>query len=221
MITKSKHLSIGVLLAVFSLNFICAQETNYEDNKKMFNRLAFFDYRGTNAIDVAIGTSIINGDIPDPEFAIYFKIGYKRHLTDHLNLNLTYNKYNIAFKDISNEGFMSFDLNLEYLFSPYTKFSPFIQAGYGYNASNYFETTSTKAQGALGIEYIIANGLGIKLFGEYNYMFSDELDGLIVGGTDDTFFRIGFGVNLYFGGGKKKQKRLSKIDTVIQSNLVK
>ncbi len=52
-------------------------------------------------------------------------------------------------------------------------------------------------------------------------MFSDELDGLIAGETDDTFFRIGFGVNLYFGGKKKKQKRLSKIDTVIQSNLVK
>ena len=111
MITKSIHLTIGVLLVVFSLNFICAQETNSEDNKKRFNRLAFFDYRGTNAIDVAIGMSIINGDIPNPEFGIYFKIGYQRHLTDYL----TYNKYNVAFKDVSNEGFMSFDLNLEYL----------------------------------------------------------------------------------------------------------
>jgi hypothetical protein len=221
MITKSKHLIIGVLLVVFSLNFICAQETNSEDNKKRFNRLTFFDYRGTNAIDVAIGASITNGDISDPEFAIYFKIGYKRHLTDHLYLNLTYNKYNVAYKDVSNEGFMSFDLNLEYLFSPYRKFSPFIQAGCGYNASNYFETTSPKAQGGLGFEYIIANGLGLRLFGEYNYMFSDELDGLIAGETDDAFFRLGFGVNLYFGGKKKKQRRLSKIDTVIQSNLVK
>ncbi len=117
MITKSIHLTIGVLLVVFSLNFICAQETNSEDNKKRFNRLAFFDYRGTNAIDVAIGMSIINGDIPNPEFGIYFKIGYQRHLTDYL----TYNKYNVAFKDVSNEGFMSLGLNLEYLFSPYRK----------------------------------------------------------------------------------------------------
>ena len=77
--------------------------------------MAFFDYRGTNAIDVAIGMSIINGDIPNPEFGIYFKIGYKRHLTEHLNLYLTYNKYNVSFKDVSNECFMSFDLNLEYL----------------------------------------------------------------------------------------------------------
>ncbi|BAO74598.1 curli production assembly/transport component CsgG [Winogradskyella sp. PG-2] len=181
----------------------------------------FFDYRGTNAIDAALGTAYFDGDLPDPEFEVYFRIGYKRHITNHLGINVIYNKYNIAFKDVYNEGFMSFDANLEFLFSPYTKFSPFIQAGYGYNANNYFEATSTKAQGALGFEYIVMDGVGFRLFGEYNYSFSDELDGLIAGDSDDTFYRIGFGVNLYFGGKKRKQKLLSRIDTVIQSNLVK
>jgi hypothetical protein len=220
MTSKFKYLVTGVLLAVFSLNAIYAQETKSKDNKKMFDRLTFFDLRGTNAIDAAIGTSVINGDYLDPEFAVYFKIGYKRHITNHLNINLTYNKYNIAYKDLFNEGFMSFDLNLEFLFSPYSEFSPFIQVGYGYNAANYFENTSTKAQGTFGIEYILMDALGVKLFGEYNYMFSDELDGLIAGESDDVLYRIGFGVNLYFGGNKRKQKLLSKLNTVIQSNLV-
>ena len=94
-------------------------------------------------------------------------------------------------------------------------------AGYGYNASNYFETTSDKVQAAAGFEFIVVDGVGLKLFGEYNYSFSDELDGIIAGESDDTFFRMGFGINLYFGGNKRKQRLWSKIDTVIKSNLVK
>ena len=219
--TKFKHLVIAALLLVFNINYFYAQETSSEENIALYNKLSFFDYRGTNAFDIAIGTSIMNGDLPDPEFESYFKIGYKRHITNYLNINLTYNKYNLAFKDVYNEGFMSFDLNLELLFSPYRAFSPFISAGYGYNASNYFETTSDKVQAAVGIEFIVVDGLGLKLFGEYNYSFSDELDGVITGESDDTFFRMGFGINLYFGGNKRKQRLWSKIDTVIKSNLVK
>ncbi|WP_296384878.1 outer membrane beta-barrel protein [Winogradskyella sp.] len=219
--TKYKHLVISVFLTVFSINTICAQEQNLQDSKELYSKLSFYDYRGTNAIDAAIGTSVINGDFTDAEFELYFKLGYKRHITDHLNINFTYNKYNVAFRDLYNEGFMSFDLNIEYLFNPYEEFTPFIQAGYGYNAANYFETTAAKAQGAIGIEYIVTDGLGLKLFGEYNHAFSDELDGLIAGESDDTFFRLGLGINLYFGGNKRKQELLSYIDTVIQSNLVK
>jgi len=221
MFTKYKHLFIGVMLAIFSINSIFSQEQDSEDNKILYSKLAFFDYRGTNAVDVAIGSSVINGDYQNPKFEIYFRVGYKYFLTNHINVNLTYNKYNLAFKDVFNEGYMSFDLNLEYMFKPYDRFSPFLFAGVGYNAANYFESTSTKAQGAIGVEYIVADGLGIKLFTEYNYNFGDELDGLIKGDSDDTFFRLGIGVNFYFGGSKRKEKLLSDINTVIKSNLVK
>ncbi len=220
MITISKHLLIGALLTAFSVNFLCAQEETTLSSKAAYKKLAFFDYRGTNALDVAIGTAVINGDLPDSEFDAYFKIGYKRFITEHINVNITFNKYNVSFKDLYNEGFMSFDLNIEYLFRPYLEFSPFIQAGYGYNASNNFETTAAKAQGAIGVEYIVTEGLGLKLFAEYNYTFTDELDGLIAGESDDTFLRIGLGINLYFGGKKKKQNLLRLIETVIRSNLV-
>lgn len=218
--TKIKYFLLGVLLTVFSVNSIYAQNVTSNDNKKAFSKLAFFDYRGTNAIDAAIGTSILNGDYADPEFELYYKIGYKRHLTNHLYLNLNFNKYDLSNKDVFDESFMSFDLNLEFLFSPYNAFSPFISVGYGYNTTSDFETTSDKAQGAIGVEYIVADGLGLKLFGEYNYSLTDELDGLISGKSDDVFYRIGFGLNFYFGGNKRKQRLFSKIDTVIKSNLI-
>jgi formiminotetrahydrofolate cyclodeaminase len=45
------------------------------------------------------------------------------------------------------------------------------------------------------IEYIVINGIGLKLFGEYNSNFTDELDGLIIGVTNDLGIRLGFGLS--------------------------
>jgi len=180
----------------------------------------FYEFRGNNVFDIGAGTSVINGDFVDPKFEIYFHVGYKRYIIPHININLSYNKFNLAYVDVYNEGFMSIDLNLESTLLPHNKFSPFVFAGAGYNASNYFEQTAMKFQGGGGIEYIVTDGVGLKLYTDYNYVMSDELDGLIAGASDDTFFRIGFGVNYYFGGGKKKAKIEKDQPSTIKSNQI-
>ncbi len=183
-------------------------------------KIQFYELRGANAIDIGAGTSVINGDFGDPKFEIYFHIGYKRYIFPHLNINVSYNKFNLAYIDVYNEGFMSFDMNLESTLLPHNKLSPFIFAGGGYNASNDFNHTAIKLQGGGGVEYIIIEGLGLKLFADYNFVMSDELDGLIAGASDDTYFRIGLGANYYFGGGKKKDKILKDQPSVIKSNQI-
>jgi len=180
----------------------------------------FYDIRGTNAFDVAIGTSVINGDFVDPKFEIYSHFGYKRHLTPHLALEFGYHKFNLAYIDVYNEGFMSFDLNAEILLIPHQRFSPFIFAGAGYNAANHFKQTAFKFQGGGGLEYIVSNQLGLKLYTDYNYVSSDTLDGLEAGASDDTYFRIAFGANFYFGGSEKKAKILKDYSTEIESNSI-
>lgn len=222
MINTAKGKLLIIVLAIFSFNIINGQDLKEKKkNKRLVKKISFLDLRGTNALDIAVGSSILNGDLPNPEFEFYFRIGYKRHLTSHLNFNLSYNKYNIAYEDIFNEGFMSFDFNLEYLIAPFNSFSPYVFVGGGYNADNDFENTINKVQGGLGFEYMLFESFGLKLFGEYNYAFSDELDGLIAGNGDDVIWRMGFGANIYFGGKRKKEKILSKIKTVINSNLIK
>lgn len=225
MFTKYKTLFVSFIIVILCINNVYSQEENEENkqtgNKDVYRKLAFFDLRGTNAIDAAVGTSLINNDYPEPEFGAFFRIGYKHHLTDHLNVNLTFNKYSIVFSDAFNEGYMSFDLNLEYMVSPYSNFSPFVFGGFGYNAANYFETTQTKIQGGIGIEYVVVEGLGVKLMAEYNQAFSNELEGLIVPGKDESFLRVGLGVNIYFGGEKRKEQLLKNIETIINSNLIK
>lgn len=206
-----------IIVCLFSRD-VFSQEANNATVTKTEKSFKFYEYRGTNTLELAAGTSIMNGDLTEPLFEISSRIGYKRFITPHLNINFSYNKFNLAYKDIYNEGFMSFDMNLEGLLRPNHKFSPFIFAGGGYNAANYFEQTATKVQGGIGIEYIVTKKVGVKLFSDYNYVFSDELDGVVFGDADDVYWRILVGVNFYFGGENRKEKLLKGQPTIINSN---
>ncbi|NND50796.1 MAG: Curli production assembly/transport component CsgG, partial [Flavobacteriaceae bacterium] len=158
------------------------------------------------------------GDFVDPLFDIYFHAGYKRYLGSHVNLNFTYHKFNLAYKDQFNNGFMSFDLNLEWNVLPFDSFSPFIYAGGGLNAANYFTRTDSKVQGGAGIEYLVSKGVGVKLYTDYNHVFTDELDGKIYGDAEDIYWRLGFGLNLYFGKHGRSNRITKNGPTVIESN---
>ncbi|WP_299362685.1 Curli production assembly/transport component CsgG [Winogradskyella sp.] len=221
MIAISKNQLLIVILTIFSQIGYAQDEKDLQDNKSLYQKLGFYDLRGTSAVDTGFGTSLITSDYPEPEFDFYFRIGFKQYITEYLNVGLTYNKYNLAFNDTFNEGYMSFDLNLECLILPYDEFSPFIFGGYGYNASNDFENTQTKLQVGVGLEYIVVDGVGVKLFGDYNYTLSNELEGLIAPNTDESFIRVAFGINVYFGGNKKRERLLENVKTVINSNLIK
>ena len=209
------HLRCISLVCMFLLSGCIIAQESKED--KYINSTFGAEIRGKNAISVAAGTAIPNGDYADALFEIYAHIGYKRYISPYFNINLGYHKYNIAFKEVYNEGFMSFDANLEIVPFGRSIFSPFIYAGGGYNASNYFESTEAKVQGGAGFEIMAYQSIGVKLFVEYNYMFSDELDGKIFGESDDAFWRMAVGLNFYFG--KRSNKKIKKDQkTVINSN---
>jgi hypothetical protein len=176
------------------------------------------EIRGKNAVSIAVGTSVLNGDFTDPLFEIYTHIGYKRFLGPYVNVNFGYQKFNLAYKDEFNEGFMSFDMNLELYLFPHHSFTPFVFVGGGLNASNFFIRKDSKVQGGGGFELLVTRSVGIKLFAEYNYLFTDDIDGKISGDADDAYWRAGFGFNFYFGK-RGKHKRIKKDEpTVINSN---
>ncbi|NRA91822.1 MAG: hypothetical protein HRU26_03905, partial [Psychroserpens sp.] len=167
-----KTLVISVISLFFPI-LIFSQESSEDSNSReeLIQKAKFYELRGANAIDAAIGTSVINGDFVDPEFEIYSHIGFKRHITPYFAVDLGYHKFNLAYIDIYNEGFMSFDLNLDVTVFPYKRFSPFIFAGGGLNASNHFQQTAGKLQGGGGVEYIFTDTVGIKLYTDYNFVF--------------------------------------------------
>ena len=170
---------------------------------KLYNRF-LTERRGKNAVIGAGGLSLMNGDYSDAELELNTKIGYKHYIKPFLNINFTYNKFNLANKEILNEGFMSFDLNAEVNLLPNDRFTPYIFGGFGTNASNYFKAIDPKVQAGVGFEYLVANNIGLTLYGEHNLVFSDELDGIEYGKRDDMFYRFGAGVNIYFTQPKTK-----------------
>lgn len=219
MINRTNFYSI--FCVIFSLFFVQKNYSQEEINRstiETFNKVYGLEVRGKNAFSIAAGATIPNGDYADALYEVYMHIGYKRFLGPHININVGYNKYNIAFKNISNQGFMSFDANLEVV--PFSKsiFSPFVYVGGGLNASNYFERTDSKIQGGAGFEILISPLVGIKLLGEYNMLFTDELDGRVYGESDDAFWRAAIGLNFYFGKRGRKRSVKKNEPTVINSN---
>ena len=90
---------LAVIIMVFSSVTIYSQTQIKNDddlNAKLYKKLKFFSLRGTSGIDLGAGSTIANGDLPDPEFELYFKVGYRYHISSHLNFNLSYNKYNLS-----------------------------------------------------------------------------------------------------------------------------
>lgn len=214
---------IAKLLIVFS--FLGTQQViaqlSEQDVNKAVKKASFFNFRGSNSVIIGLGTAVPNNDFANPLFEIYFKAGYKRYITPHMALSVDYHKFNLANENIANNGFMSFDINMQALLFPYSKFSPFVFAGSGFTASNYFENTYQKLQVGAGIEYIIIENVGITLLSDFNYMIDDTLDGLEAGNSNDTFFRFGIGVNFYFGGSAKKEEIMRNVPTIIKSNPIR
>ena len=183
------------------------KEKDEADSREIYNRL-IKDRRAKNVIELSAGGTLFDGDYSNPKLEIMpVKIGYKRYLSKYFNLGINYAKFNLANKSFHNYrstyGFMSFDLKGEFTILPFDNFSPFIFAGGGINASNYFKAVDPKTEYGLGLEYLMCKKIGVKIYGGHNFVFSDKLDGIESGKRDDFYFRFGLGLNYYFSHNKK------------------
>jgi curli production assembly/transport component CsgG len=201
-------------------------EKEEDMSTKLYDRF-LTERRGKSAVTGSVGFTSMNGDYAEPEAEFSSRIGYKHYINNFLNINFNYNRFNLANESIFNDGFMSFDLNAEVNVLPYDKFTPYVFGGFGTNAFNDFSSIDPKLQIGIGFEYLVANNIGLTIYGEHNYVFNDELDGLDIGKNDDMFYRIGGGLNVYFTQPKtkfneqriidrqkqKEQRELKKINT--------
>ena len=119
---------------LFTISNYSAAQTQENTSVKVSKRLIRqVDLRGKNALSIGIGTSIMNGDFNNPISELYYHVGYKRFLGSSFAINFGFHKFNLAFKDVYNEGFMSYDIDLEWYLSPSKKLSPFVYGGAGYH----------------------------------------------------------------------------------------
>jgi len=217
--TKSRLLFFSILFSVLSINSILGQEDEEQssDDQKEFQKLDFYNLRGTNAIDVGIGGSTLFGDYEDTSIEFYYRAGYKRALSPSIFAGITANGFNFSYNDVD-QSLLSVDFNLEYLFIPNEMFTPLIYAGFGMSMDSETDVSAMKAQVGFGFEVLIVEKLGFKIFYEYNYGFDDDTEVLVFDGKNDKFMRLGIGVNYYFGGTNQKEKIQKEVKTIKNSN---
>lgn len=207
---------------------------NYKEEKdaanatELFNRFTF-KRRTDNVLHVSLGVTKINGDYINAEYQLNSRIGYKRYLTSHFNLNLNANRFNLVNKGLLDKSFVSIDANVEYTVLPSDKLTPYIYAGGGTNISNDFNNIDPKIQVGAGLEYLITERIGITGFIENNFVFSDLVDDLDIGSRDDMYLRLGVGLNLYIGNyntkkdleREKERERKKELKRVKKENINK
>lgn len=172
------------------------EEKIIADDTKLFDRL-YRDRRGKSAINLALGASLIDGDLTNPRPEVFGRFGYKRYINPYLNLNVSLNQFNLRNEGTFDQAFTSLDFNAEFTILPFDNLTPFIYSGMGVNGRDNLTELDLKFQYGLGLEYLVSDKLGINIFAEQNVVFTDELDGIVSGRRDDFYYRAGVGLNFY------------------------
>ncbi|MBF4484009.1 CsgG/HfaB family protein [Flavobacterium sp. CSZ] len=179
-----------------------AEETKTADVTALYGR-ELENRRSKFAIEISGGATLMDGDYQDPLLRPFGRGALKYFLTPALNISASTNVVNLANKNLLDVGYITYDLNLEWILLPKDRFTPYLYAGGGYATNRKFENAYGKIQYGLGLEYLISDKIGIKLFGEQNINFSDNVDYIKAGTRDDYYYKFGLGLTYYFTKKKK------------------
>lgn len=154
--------------------------------------------RGKIGLEGTGGVTLIQGDYPNPVAKPMIRGAIKYFFAPNFNLSASTNAFWLGNKNVLDVGYASFDLNAELLVLPYDVFTPYIFAGAGTSFNKKFENNYSKVQYGAGLEYLVSNNFGFKIYGEHNLTFSDNVDYAVHGKRDDFYWRFGIGLTYYF-----------------------
>lgn len=189
------------------------QDKDIAENTGLYKR-DLSPKRSKFAMELGGGATIIDGDYAEAQPRPFGRGAIKYLFTPSFGLSASTNVVNLANKDRLDVGYITLDLNGEFILLPKDRLSPFVYAGLGFGASRNFENEHLKFQYGVGLEYLATKNIGIKAFAEHNLNFSDKIDYLERGVRDDYYFKIGLGLTYYFP--KKKEKIYEKY--IIEEN---
>ncbi|MEN2487552.1 CsgG/HfaB family protein [Flavobacterium sp. B11] len=179
-----------------------AEETKTADVTGLYDRV-LENRRSKFGIELSGGTTLMDGDYQDPLLRPFGRGALKWMLTPSFTVSASTNVVNLANKNLLDVGYITYDLNMEWIILPKDRLTPYLYIGGGYGMNRKFENTYGKIQYGAGLEYMASDQIGIKLFAEQNINFSDNLDYIVAGTRDDYYYKFGLGLTFYFGKKKK------------------
>lgn len=153
--------------------------------------------RGKFGIEVTGGATYMAGDYTSPTVKPMGRGAIKYFLTPNFDFSASTNVFKLGNKNKLDVGYASLDVNLEFLILPHDVFTPYLFAGTGIGFNSDYENIHSKIQYGVGFEYLVTPNLGIKLYGEHNLNFSDNIDYVISGVREDYYWRFGLGMTYY------------------------
>ncbi|MFH7002403.1 CsgG/HfaB family protein [Flavobacterium bizetiae] len=179
-----------------------AEETKTADVTGLYDRV-LENRRSKFAIELSGGATLMDGDYRDPLLRPFGRGALKWMISPSFMLSASTNVVNLANKNLLDVGYITYDLNMEWIILPKDRLTPFLYAGGGYGMNRKFENAYGKFQYGAGLEYMASDRIGIKLFAEQNINFSDNLDYIVAGTRDDYYYKFGLGLTYYFAKKKK------------------
>ncbi|QLC65505.1 CsgG/HfaB family protein [Flavobacterium sp. LPB0248] len=179
-----------------------AEETKTADVTGLYGRV-LENRRSKFGIELSGGTTLMDGDYQDPLLRPFGRGALKWMLTPSFTVSASTNVVNLANKNLLDVGYITYDLNMEWIILPKDRLTPFLYGGGGFGMNRKFENTYGKFQYGAGLEYMASDQIGIKLFAEQNINFSDNVDYIVAGTRDDYYYKFGLGLTFYFGKKKK------------------
>lgn len=170
------------------------------------------DYR--HVFNLSAGVNLIDGDFSTAAIDFMGEFGYKYRLFPSMSLGTDFQIMKFNSTEANQYWWLAESFNVEYTILPHDKLSPFIYGGPG--VILYVDDTDTellqrwdaffKLKIGAGLEYAIDDRFSATLKGEWNSVFSDEIDNEVRGRRDDFYYNFSIGINYHFGSRKEKLK---------------
>ncbi|MFH6943104.1 CsgG/HfaB family protein [Flavobacterium sp. FlaQc-50] len=183
-----------------------SKETETAEATALYGRL-LEERRSKFAMEISGGGTLMDGDYANPIVRPFGRGALKFFISPSLDISASTNVVNLANKNLLDVGYITFDLNLEWIILPRDRFTPYVYGGGGYAMNRKFENVYGKFQYGLGLEYLASRRIGIKVFAEQNVNFSDNVDYIKAGTRDDYYYKFGLGLTYYFAKNKNKASK--------------
>jgi len=183
------------------VNFV---KKNYKKEQEEAKLTELFDRkqevrRGGVGVGVVSGVSKIIGDYSDAEFNLGTDLQVKFMLNkSRFAFSLGLGSVTFSNKNIFKKTFYDSSVNFEYYLLPKDKITPYAYVGVGSISSKDLVDNYFKYQYGAGLEYLIANKIGLTLRGEHNILSTDNLDRLVRGEKSERIWGVRAGINFYF-----------------------
>lgn len=189
-----------------------AFDAYFREKEDARNEPLLAEYLPSKRNRVGLGINLLNtlytGDYPDPQFKLGGNIYLDTGISKNFTLSFGAGKGMLAAESNFNTDIYMADFAVKYHFFPQFNFSPLVRAGtslFYFDAKDKNGINNTSREDRIrplismgsGFDYLISDMVGINLQINYNYTFTDLLDGIKYGNRNDQYWDGQFGIIFY------------------------